>query len=361
LIEPAAPSEPVPAPAAAPDPHADRLVGLPMPRSVALIHDASLRPTARTPGARRFPFPIPNGWFVVARADELGPREKRNRRYFGRDLVVFRTESGEPRTIDAYCPHLGAHLGVGGSVQGEEIACPFHGWRFDGASGRCTQIPYAKTQTIPKRAQIRAFPTLERNRLIWAWHHLEDGPPFYEVPVVPEFDDARWSAPLFHEFPVRTACQEMAENNHDAAHFQFVHGTPGIPEDEIVIDGTFKRATAQGGNFVRESHGLGLGVLRVKNVVTFISSTTPIDEETVHVRWTFVAPRANGDKALHDIAHSFLSGVSQDVPIWENKIYRERPVLTRGEKTVADHRRWSQQFYSYPAPPREEPLEEDAP
>jgi hypothetical protein len=45
-------------------------------------------------------------------------------------------------------------------------------------------------------------------------------------------------------------------------------------------------------------------------------------------------------------ADSFLEGVSQDVPIWENKIYRARPVLTKSEKPIIEHRRWSQQFYS---------------
>jgi hypothetical protein len=44
-----------------------------------------------------------------------------------------------------------------------------------------------------------------------------------------------------------------------------------------------------------------------------------------------------------------MAGVSQDVPIWENKIYRDTPMLTRLEKGIAEHRRWSRQFYSLPA------------
>ena len=45
--------------------------------------------------------------------------------------------------VDAYCPHLGANLGVGGRVHGNCIECPFHGWQFDGETGQCTSIPYA--------------------------------------------------------------------------------------------------------------------------------------------------------------------------------------------------------------------------
>ncbi len=46
------------------------------------------------------------------------------------------------------------------------------------------------------------------------------------------------------------------------------------------------------------------------------------------------------------IADSFLTGVSQDIPIWENKSYNPRPVLTKQEKGILDHREWCKQFYS---------------
>jgi hypothetical protein len=28
-------------------------------------------------------------------------------------MVIFRTESGEVKILEAYCPHMGAHLGYG--------------------------------------------------------------------------------------------------------------------------------------------------------------------------------------------------------------------------------------------------------
>jgi 3-Ketosteroid 9alpha-hydroxylase C-terminal domain len=69
-------------------------------------------------------------------------------------------------------------------------------------------------------------------------------------------------------------------------------------------------------------------------------------------------PRANGERAAHDAADSFCAGVSQDIPIWENKIYRDPPVITRTEKLILEHRRWARQFYSdrvEPADPAEDP------
>jgi len=199
------------------------------------------------------------------------------------------------------------------------------------------------------RAAIRAYPALERNGMIWAWHHLEGGAPFYEVPEVPELSDPDWSEPYTAEYVVRTVCQEMAENNHDPAHFQFVHGTDDIPQQDVFIDGGYKRVVGMDGHFVRETFGLGLGVLRMTDVMTFFTSTTPIDEESVHVRWTFIAPKTSGPDAAKGIAESFLGGVSQDIPIWENKRYVERPVVIKDERSILDHREWCKQFYSDPA------------
>jgi nitrite reductase/ring-hydroxylating ferredoxin subunit len=319
-------------------------VGLPMPRQPELLFDLGRR-TRVTRDDRRYPFPVPNGWFVVTPSADLAPGEVKALHYFDRDVVVFRSEDGAPHVLDAHCPHLGAHLAVGGKVEADRIRCPFHGWKFDGA-GTCTEIPYGEGTRIPAKANTRAYPTIERNQMIWAWYHAKGEPPFYEVPEVEEFSAADWSAIECREFEIAIPCQDMAENNVDFAHFKYVHGTDAIPEDEFVVEGTYKRAVGMDGNFVREGFGLGLGVLRVKDYVTFLSSTTPIDRESVHVRWVFTAPIANGERAALDAADSFCAGVSQDIPIWENKIYRDPPVLTRTEKLILEHRRWARQFYS---------------
>jgi nitrite reductase/ring-hydroxylating ferredoxin subunit len=319
------------------------LVGLPMPRNPALLDPLTPRVHVSTV-EDRFPFPIPNGWFVVALAGELDGAGVVSLHYFGRDLVLYRTDSGEARLVDAYCAHLGAHLGVGGKVEGDCIRCPFHGWAYDGINGSCVEIPYGPSERIPGKAKIRSFPTIERAGAIWAWHHLLDEPPFYELPTVPEFDDPKWSPALVREFRIATTCQEMAENNHDWAHFQFVHGKESVPDGEEFVDGTYKRVRNPG--LERETFGLGLGVVRVTDVLTFMSSVTPLDEGHVCVRWFFTVPDG-GPMTAEDFAAEFTAGVTQDIPIWENKVYRPHPVLTRSESGIVTHRKWCQQFYSY--------------
>lgn len=62
----------------------------------------------------------------------------------GEQVAVFRAENGKAHVVDAYCPHLGANLAVGGRVLGNCIECPFHGWQFQGSDGKCVKIPYAE-------------------------------------------------------------------------------------------------------------------------------------------------------------------------------------------------------------------------
>jgi phenylpropionate dioxygenase-like ring-hydroxylating dioxygenase large terminal subunit len=124
-------------------------------------------------------------WFHVAYPDDLVPGEVTALRYFGRDLVCWRDEAGGFHVQDAYCPHLGVHIGLGGTVEGNEVVCPFHGWRYD-ATGKCAD----------QDARLRTYPTVVRNGLVLAWYHQHDEPPSWQVPVVTEVDDPGWSG--FH-------------------------------------------------------------------------------------------------------------------------------------------------------------------
>jgi phenylpropionate dioxygenase-like ring-hydroxylating dioxygenase large terminal subunit len=307
----------------------------------------------------RFPFPVPNGWFAVARSDELASGQVRPAHYFGRDLALFRTASGEARVVDAYCPHLGANLAHGGQVAGELLECPFHAWRFDGVSGRCVEVPYTDAAPSPK-AKVRSYPVVERFGLVFAWHHLGGAEPFIDMPVMEEFEDPEWSDPVFHEFRIATCVQEMAENNADYVHFKYVHGMETVPGGEVDYDGFVKIVTERQEfrnkegrvyslDFVRKSYGLGLGALRLKGVMSFVSSVTPVDEENVHIRWMFTFPKSM-ERFSPRMINEFVKQIGEDVPIWENKIYVDRPLLIKGDGPIIEFRHWAGQFYGEGVP-----------
>ena len=87
----------------------------------------------------------PNGWFVILESDQLKSQGVQEVSALGLNLVAWRGESGKAYVADAYCPHLGAHLGVGGTVAGECITCPFHGWQFQGETGCLANVPYSES------------------------------------------------------------------------------------------------------------------------------------------------------------------------------------------------------------------------
>src|SRR5439155_1056931 len=78
--------------------------------------------------------------------------------YFDTELVIWRDADGTVACQEAFCPHLGAHLGWGGSVEGKQIRCPFHGWAFD-CEGTNVEIPYADRPN--RKARLRSFPVRE--------------------------------------------------------------------------------------------------------------------------------------------------------------------------------------------------------
>jgi nitrite reductase/ring-hydroxylating ferredoxin subunit len=134
--------------------------------------------------------PYARGWYLVAWSAELVPGQVKPVQAFGKAFVLYRAEDGTPVLLDGHCPHLGAHLGHGGRVQGDSIVCPFHAWRF-GAHGRCVEVPYATR--IPPRAAVGAYRVAEHSGMILTFHAPDGVAPDYEVPVLPEVNDPAWT------------------------------------------------------------------------------------------------------------------------------------------------------------------------
>ena len=314
--------------------------------------------------ARHFPFPLPDGWFAVSYGDELTAGQVRPLRVFGRDLVLFRTEAGQAHVLDAHCPHLGAHLGFGGRVAGEAIQCPSHGWCF-GGDGVCRAIPSSSLSgpaAIPAEARIRAWPVVERNQMVWVWHHGGGAPPAFDVPVVAEANSDDWTPLARHVWQIRTRNQEMGENAVDRAHFRYVHGTATLPDSEIATDGVVRRAvqrarmtTPRGevdGCIESISVGMGIGIVRFTGIceTVLLSSTTPVDDQIVETRFGFTQRKVGGEAPRGGVGAAIIRDIvkqmNEDIPIWENKIFLERPKLCDGDGPIGEYRRWARQFYS---------------
>ncbi len=70
----------------------------------------------------------------VARVTDIAPGQGRPWVVAGREIAVFNLE-GEFYAIENTCPHRGGSLGHG-LLDGEEVICPWHQWRFNVKTGR---------------------------------------------------------------------------------------------------------------------------------------------------------------------------------------------------------------------------------
>ena len=308
---------------------------------------------------------IPNGWYAVAWSHELRVGEVKRIRYFDEELALFRTRTGAARVISAYCPHLGAHLAEGGRVVGESLRCPFHAWQYDGESGECVKIPYCAR--IPKKARVRAWEVVERNGMIFVWHHAEQKPADWQVPDIPQLSDPEWSEPRTFEIEVPVHMQDMAENNLDPVHFHVVHTAMQVPDTEISFaeGGRFMHAVSYSeqetpaGKFnmelLRDTWCLGMSSVESRGVpgvgLYMFSSTSPIDRHNTISRWTMTATKNIADTAGEDWFDAIIGGLDDDMRIWKNKIHRAEPVFCEADKLLGEFRRWARQFYSPVAQP----------
>lgn len=309
----------------------------------------------------RWSFPVPFGWFQVADPADLPPGGVRPLRYWDTELVHWRDERGAHHLADAYCPHLGAHLGYGATVHDTTIRCPFHGWRFDAGGVNC-EIPYSERTN--RKARIRTYPVIERNRLVLAWHHPDPSvPPMWDIPELAEVGSPELSDYFPSSYTIHAPWQELGENAVDPAHFRYVHGT-----DQVA---TIERYDTDGPRFTMiskqayvtprgvvhghiDSYGFGPGF----NYTWFtgivdallVATTTPIDASSVELRFNFTVRRLADERTTSTVAEAFVAEinkqVTEDIPIWEHKAHLPRPALADADGPILQYRRWASQFYA---------------
>jgi phenylpropionate dioxygenase-like ring-hydroxylating dioxygenase large terminal subunit len=321
------------------------------------------------PGSR-----YPTGWFQIGWSDDVVAGQVRRVHYFGRDIVLWRGESGCLNAVDAYCLHLGGNLGVRGTVEGEEIVCPWHHWHWSG-EGRNTLIPYSGQRCKP-HLQLQVWPLQEWYGCILLWHDLAGRPPTWQPPALADFDDGT----LFPIVPamrrqqqVKAHPQMVIENGADAAHVAYIHGAGTVPViQRVEIDGphwrTWVSATYGAGKestwltpggavdvtLTFSLWGIGLGtaewpadLLRA----VMITNPTPVDEVHTEIFWCMSTAKGKGsgdqpDRFAVKLMEHQWETVTQDFFTWENMKVLHTPNFAPEEaKHYATIRRWAWQFY----------------
>ncbi|MEM9177998.1 MAG: Rieske 2Fe-2S domain-containing protein [Myxococcota bacterium] len=319
------------------------------------------RPQALQAMPAEMPLPAnPTGWYVIAMSDELRPGRVLARRNFGRELALFRTRDGRARVVDAYCPHMGAHLGHQGRVDGDDFVCTFHGLRYDG-TGRCHATP---TGDPPPLARLREHAIREQSGMILIWFDEHDRAPDWSVPAL---EPAGFTQIAWRRFQFRGHPQETTENSVDFGHFLHVHGFPAASNAEAIrTEGPVLRAhyairraflkslprLALDVDFDVVVHGLGYSLVEAEapqfgaRIRLFV---LPIPREAGRVDLVLGSAIAHPVKLFARAFNAFAirglcSEVAQDIEVWEHKAHLPNPKLLKSEGAVAVYRRWCRQF-----------------
>jgi phenylpropionate dioxygenase-like ring-hydroxylating dioxygenase large terminal subunit len=166
--------------------------------------------------AATFPF---NAWYAAAWDHEV-KRVLLPRTIANRNMVLYRTTTGEAVALENACWHRLLPLSLGRLVD-DEVECGYHGLVYD-AQGRCTHMP--SQETINPSACVPSYPVVERHRFVWVW---PGDPALADPALVPDLHwnhDPAWAG---DGQLIEVACDYrlVIDNLMDLTHETFVHGS----------------------------------------------------------------------------------------------------------------------------------------
>jgi nitrite reductase/ring-hydroxylating ferredoxin subunit len=159
---------------------------------------------------------LSRSWYAVLPSSKLKKKIPKSISFFDYKIALFRDQTGKASALYAYCPHMGADLGVG-KVVGNTLVCPYHKWAFN-QEGTCTRI-VGKNTTADANHTL-SFPLVEKYGFIWIFNGEKADFPFPEL---------KWSEKDHYvlSFPQTVlGCHPhiVGTNNPDFNHLETLHG-----------------------------------------------------------------------------------------------------------------------------------------
>ena len=173
-------------------------------------------------------------WYAACTGRQLG-RKPLARTVLGQPLALFSDGTGRPAALLDRCPHRNAPLSAGRQVEGR-LACPYHGWQFDG-QGACRAVPGLCAPPEHPARNVAAHAAVEQDGLVWVYAEPgvtpSSGPPRFPFRGRPGYTSLTGEAFLDAALP------DAAENFLDGTHTHFVHAglirTEGRRKDVTAI------------------------------------------------------------------------------------------------------------------------------
>jgi hypothetical protein len=136
-----------------------------------------------------------------------------------------------------------------------------------------------------------------------------------------------------------------------------VHRQPGVPPSTVTIEDNGRilhlNSDASDAEIPSQLHAIvyNPGFAMVRNTygpgaeMVMYNSAQPISRNETRMRWTLTVRREIEDVAGDDVMRGIIDGLSDDYPIWANKVHKHRPIFCKGDETLVMFRKWVRQFY----------------
>lgn len=221
-------------------------------------------------------------WQPVARLRDVPCGRAKPLEMLGEKFTLYRGEGGEPHVVAYRCPHRGTPLSLGW-VEGDDLRCRYHGWRFTG-EGACVEQPN-EDRPFCDRVRMRSYPTRIYAGLVFAWLGDDPAPPIRTIP------DLDLPGVLVADPPEVLPCNYWNKFDNDHGHIPWVHRATGLRKgrkdifvlrQEVMAETDFGMQSTR---FVKGEKGDVGGALGMGQLSYFIMP---------NIRLFFVRTRAKG-------------------------------------------------------------------
>lgn len=317
--------------------------------------------------------PFPDGWYLIGRSEDIRAGKLVEKTWMGEEIVVWRGDDGVVCVADAFCPHLGAHLGpsTGGQLRDGNLVCPFHGFEYD-TTGRCVATP---TAPPPRSVRLKCYESKEAAGFVFAYHGRSGAGPQWQLP---DFASTRYFRAT-RRLRFRGHPQTTSENSVDRAHLGHVHGYSKLKQTAPTeVDGPVLKSAysftrpmlSRGLGWVTISvdisirvWGLGVSTVEIRSEGGLLARqwvlATPVDGELIDMwlavdvkqlppHWWFkgVVAWVGYRLAPWLFVNELVREVLKDAEIWARQRYRAQPMLAAPDRDIVRFRRYSEQFYA---------------
>jgi phenylpropionate dioxygenase-like ring-hydroxylating dioxygenase large terminal subunit len=156
-------------------------------------------------------------WFPLLSSSELKKNKIVEKRFFDKDVIVYKAPNDKVFVKSRYCPHRNADMKLG-FISESCVICPYHGWEFDNNNGFITNIPACDTKNI-HNIGLDHYYTFDDDTTIWCYFGNDESCPI-QKPKVEKFNNLHITTGfrIMH-------CNWMRviENSIDPSHPNFVH------------------------------------------------------------------------------------------------------------------------------------------